>query len=107
MAVSIDDVRHAAALARLGISDERAVALVAEINGILGHMAELEAVDTSGLGEVIGVGATGAPLRQDAGGRSDALAVAPQAFAPAMRDGLFVVPRLATHESVDADGEGG
>lgn len=105
MAVTIDDVRQVAALARLGISDERAAELVAELNGILGHMAELEAVDTIGLAEVIGVGATGAPLRQDSGGRSDPLAVAPKGFAPELRDGLFIVPRLATHEAVDAGGE--
>jgi aspartyl-tRNA(Asn)/glutamyl-tRNA(Gln) amidotransferase subunit C len=106
VAVSIDDVRHVAALARLGLSDQRAHALVAELNGILGHMAALQAVDTTGQSEVIGVGATGAPLRQDTGGRSDTLAVAPQAFAPEMRDGLFIVPRLATHETAEAGGEG-
>lgn len=106
MAVSIDDVRHVAALARLGVSDERAQALVSELNGILGHMAALQAVDTDGVAEVIGVGATGAPLRQDAGGRSDALGVAPMAFAPQMRDALFIVPRLATHESADDAGSG-
>ena len=107
MAVTIDDVRHVAALARLGVSDERAQALVLELNGILGHMAALQAVDTDGVAEVIGVGATGAPLRQDAGGRGDVLAVAPQAFAPQMRDGFFIVPRLATHESADDAGSGG
>ena len=107
MAISIDDVRHVAALARLGVSDDRARALVAELNAILGHMAELQAVDTTGVSEVIGVGATGAPLRQDAGGRSDPLAVAPPAFAPGMRDGLFIVPRLATHETADDAGSVG
>ncbi|MBA3891758.1 MAG: Asp-tRNA(Asn)/Glu-tRNA(Gln) amidotransferase subunit GatC [Gemmatimonadaceae bacterium] len=101
MAVTIDDVRHVAALARLGLTDDRATALVGELNGILGHMAALEAVDTTGLAEVIGVGATGTPLREDRGGRSDALAVAPHAFAPEMRDGLLIVPRLATHESTE------
>jgi aspartyl-tRNA(Asn)/glutamyl-tRNA(Gln) amidotransferase subunit C len=103
VAVTIDDVRHVAALARLGISEERAAALVSELNGILGHMAALEATDTTGLAEVIGVGATGTPLREDRGGRSDTLAVAPQAFAPEMRHGLFIVPRLATHESSTED----
>lgn len=106
MAVTIDDVRHVAALARLGISDERARSLMAELNGILAHMAALQAVDTSGVEEVIGVGATGAPLREDAGGRSDALAVAPLAFAPELRDGLFIVPRLSTHESLGDGGAG-
>jgi len=106
VAVTIDDVRHVAALARLGLSDERAHALVGELNGILGHMAALQAVKTEGEPEVVGVGAGGAPLRPDVGGNSDPLAVPPATFAPQMRDGLFLVPRLSTHESADPEGEG-
>ena len=101
MAVTIDDVRHVAALARLGLSDERATALVAELNGILGHMAALQAVKTAGEQEVVGVGAAGAPLRPDVGGRSDTLATPLAEFAPQLRDGLFLVPRLSTHEAAE------
>lgn len=106
MAVTIEDVRHVAALARLRIPEERVHALMAELNSILAHMSALAAVDTTGVAEVIGVGATGAPLRHDAGGRSDALTVTPQAFAPQIRDGFFIVPRLATHEAAGEGGEG-
>lgn len=105
MAVTIDDVRHVAALARLGVSDERAAALVEELNAILGHMAVLQAVKTEGEPEIAGIGASGTPLREDVGGRSDPLRVAAEAFAPAMRDGFFLVPRLATHETAEAGGE--
>lgn len=105
MAVTIDDVRHVAALARLGLDDARAGALVEELNGILAHMAVLAAADTEGVPEVAGIGGAGTPLREDVGGRSDPLAVAPQAFAPAMRDGLFLVPRLSTHEAADPGAE--
>lgn len=35
MTVTLDDVRHVAALARLGLTDERAGALVHEMNTIL------------------------------------------------------------------------
>ena len=97
MAVTVDDVRHVAALARLGLSEERARAVMAELNTILEHMAVLERVDTEGLEEAVGVGATGAPLHPDVG-PSVPLARGPEAFAPAMRDGFFLVPRLATHE---------
>ena len=38
MAVTIDDVRHIATLARLGLTDARAAAIVAELNTIIGHM---------------------------------------------------------------------
>ena len=100
MSVTIDDVRHIATLARLGLSDDRAQALVAELNTILQHMDVLAKVDTSGLPEVAGVGAAGLPLRPDEGpplalsrDRSD--------FAPKMRDGFVLVPRLSTHEDAE------
>ena len=49
MSVTLDDVRHIAALARLGLTDERAQSLVAELNTILEHMDELAKVDTAGV----------------------------------------------------------
>ena len=102
MAVTIDDVRHIAELARLGLDAERARLLVAELNTILGHMDALSKVDTAGVEPTVGVGATGTPLRADAG-QPPPLARTPEAFAPAMRDGFFVVPRLGTHETVEGD----
>ena len=100
MAVTIDDVRHIASLARLGLTEARAEAIVNELNTILSHMDELAKVDTAGVQEAIGVGAEGLPVRPDSGpafplGRSH------DAFAPRLRDGFFLVPRLATHESTE------
>ena len=100
MAVTIHDVRHIATLARLGLTDERAALLVDEMNTILGHMEALAKVDTAGVQEAIGVGARGLPARPDSAA-SIPLARSLDAFAPALRDGLLVVPRLSTHESVD------
>lgn len=97
MAVTIDDVRHIAALARLGLSDERAHALVGELNGILGHMDVLSKVDTSNVDALVGVGAERAPLRPDEKA-SVPLVRAIDEFAPKTKDGFFLVPRLATHE---------
>ncbi|OYV73231.1 MAG: aspartyl/glutamyl-tRNA(Asn/Gln) amidotransferase subunit C [Gemmatimonadetes bacterium 21-71-4] len=96
MAVSLDDVRHIAGLARLGLTDERAHALVAELNTILGHMDALSRVDTSHAASA--EAGAGMLLRDDAG-PPDALARGPEAFAPSVRDGFFLVPRLATHET--------
>ena len=98
MAVSLDDVRHIAALARLGLSDDRARALMNELNGILGHMDVLSRVDTSALAPE--APANGMPLRADAG-PSDALLGALDRTAPSMRAGFFLVPRLATHETAE------
>ena len=100
MAVSIDDVRHIAALARLGLPEQRAAAIVNELNTILAHMDELAKVDTAGVQEAIGVGAEGLPVRKDLGPPFP-LARSLDAFAPSMRDGFFLVPRLSTHESTE------
>ena len=100
MAVTIDDVRHIASLARLGLSESRAAAIVQELNTILAHVDELAKVDTAGVQEAIGVGAEGLPVRKDAGSPFP-LARSLDAFAPSVRDGFFLVPRLATHESTE------
>lgn len=97
MAVTLDDVRHIAALARLGLSDARSEALVGELNGILAHMDVLSKVDTTGVEAVVGVGASGAPLRADEGPPVP-LSRPREEFAPKMADGFFLVPRLSTHE---------
>jgi aspartyl-tRNA(Asn)/glutamyl-tRNA(Gln) amidotransferase subunit C len=98
VAVTIDDVRHIATLARLGLTDDRAAAIVAELNTILAHMDELAKVDTAGVEEAIGVGAEGLPGRDDKGPPFP-LARSLDAFAPSVRDGFLLVPRLSTHES--------
>jgi aspartyl-tRNA(Asn)/glutamyl-tRNA(Gln) amidotransferase subunit C len=101
VAITIDDVRHIASLARLGLSEQRAAAIVQELNTILAHVDELAKVDTAGVQEAIGVGAEGLPVRKDAGPPFP-LARSLDAFAPSVRDGFFLVPRLATHESTEA-----
>ena len=95
-AVTEKDVRHVASLARLALDEARVPALVAELGGILGHMAALRRVDTRTTSRAAGVGAGGMPLRADEG-PAYPLARPREAFAPAMRDGLFLVPRLVTH----------
>lgn len=100
MAVTREDVKHVAALARLSVTDERAEQLTAQLNTILAHMDALARVDTTGLEPLAGVGAASAPLREDAG-PSIELESPIEAFAPSVRDGFFLVPRLSSHESVD------
>jgi aspartyl-tRNA(Asn)/glutamyl-tRNA(Gln) amidotransferase subunit C len=97
VSVTVEDVRHIAALARLGLPPERIPALVAELNRILGHMEVLGAVPSRPDQRVAGVSAGGMPLREDTGPQIP-LARVRDEFAPAMRDGFFLVPRLATHE---------
>lgn len=100
MTISIDDVRHIATLARLGLGDERAASVMRELNTILGHMDALAAVNTDGVQEAIGVGARGTPVRWDSGPPIP-LERSLDAFVPSLRDNLILVPRLASHESAD------
>jgi len=106
MSVTPDDVRHVARLARLGLDEAELPQLVDQLNGILGHMDVLQQVEVP---EAIGEwkqraeGAKGS--RRDDALPSDALARKREAFAPAMRDGFFLVPRLATHEALAASAE--
>ncbi len=97
MAVSEDDVRHVAELARLALEPERVRLLAAELNSILSHMEVLAAVDTSGIDLHARDDDDGMPLRDDTGPQLP-LARPRDAFAPESRDGFFLVPRLATHE---------
>ena len=97
MAVTREDVLHIADLARLGIDVTRADELTKELSAILAHMEVLSQVDTARVALTSGVGSGGTPLRPDE--RVTPLMEGTlESFAPSMRDGFFIVPRLATHE---------
>jgi aspartyl-tRNA(Asn)/glutamyl-tRNA(Gln) amidotransferase subunit C len=97
MAVSRDDVRHIADLARIGVPHGRLDALVQELNGILHHMDELQRVPSAGAADRAQDARAGMPLRPDTP-PGVALTRAKEEFAPKMKLGFFLVPRLATHE---------
>jgi aspartyl-tRNA(Asn)/glutamyl-tRNA(Gln) amidotransferase subunit C len=97
VSISLDEVRHIAALARLGISDERAQLAAEELTSILAHMQVLTRVDDERAAGSDTDGKTGMTLRPDLGPPIPLLR-APAFFAPEMREGFFLVPRLATHE---------
>jgi len=99
VSVTNNDVLHVAQLARLAIDDARLPGLVAELNGILEHIDALQQATLPA--DIGGRAEAGMPLRAD-----DVPPVALQrtreAFAPATRDGFFLVPRLATHGDAGA-----
>ena len=97
MPISLSDIHHVAALAQLRLTDTQAAALSTELTTILAHMDALSSVDVAGVEETIGIGARGTPVRGDTG-PSLPLARALIAFAPSMRDGFLLVPRLASHD---------
>ena len=103
MAVTRDDVLHIAELARLGVDAARADELTKELSSILAHMEVLSQVDTSSVPVTADSGADGTPLRPDVG-VSPLMKGTLESFAPLMRDGFFIVPRLATHEDSSESG---
>lgn len=100
MAVSREDVKHVAALARLSMTEERAEQFTAQLNTILGHMDVLSRIDTEKMEPVVGIGAERAPLQEDKG-PSVKLERPIAEIAPSVRDGFFLVPRLSTHEAAE------
>jgi aspartyl-tRNA(Asn)/glutamyl-tRNA(Gln) amidotransferase subunit C len=106
VSVSDDDVRHVAALARLRFDEERVRALAGELNRILEHMDVLQQVGIGGA-SLDPDAAHGLRFRDDVP-NPIALQREREAFAPSMREGFFLVPRLATHgaaASEDDEGE--
>lgn len=101
MAVSEDDVRHVANLARLGLEPARTLKLVYELNGILGHMEILRSVNTDDVEPMAGPPGESRLTRPDEPS-ADLLLRTREEIAPASRDGFFLVPRLAAHEDADS-----
>ena len=103
MSVTREDVLHIAELARLGVDAARADELTKELSAILAHMEVLSQVDTSSVPTTVGPGEKGTPLRPDVG-VPPLMTGTLESFAPSMRDGFFIVPRLATHEDSSESG---
>jgi aspartyl-tRNA(Asn)/glutamyl-tRNA(Gln) amidotransferase subunit C len=97
VAVTRDEVLRIAELARLGVDAARADELTRELSSILAHMEVLSRVDTGRTATTETGRAEGTPLRPDAG-VTGAMSGTLESLAPSMRDGFFIVPRLATHE---------
>ncbi len=103
MSVTREDVLHVAELARLGVDSARADELTKELSAILSHMEVLSHVDTATVPTTSGVGTGGTPLRADVG-ITPLMSGTLASIAPVMRDGFFIVPRLASHEDSTESG---
>lgn len=90
MALSIADVEHVAALARLGLTDEEKERLRAQLSSILEHIAAMERLDTSAIPPTAQVIALSNVLRDDVA-RQGLTQEQALANAPRERDGFFEV----------------
>ena len=93
MALTLDDVRRVAQLARLRVDDAQAHAMLDELNAIFRMIAEMDAVDTSDVIPMSHPRDVSQRLRADAvtePNRRDALLQ----LAPETAKGLYLVPRV-------------
>jgi aspartyl-tRNA(Asn)/glutamyl-tRNA(Gln) amidotransferase subunit C len=93
MSITLDEVRHVARLARLQLDEAEIFSLQGELNALLGHFADIQGIDTTGIQPashavaVRNVWADDVPgptLPRDRALRNSALS----------RAGLFVVPMI-------------
>ena len=97
MALSADDVRHVAMLARLAVTDEEVEALVPELTAILGYAEQVGEVAADDVPPTVHPVPLENVMRDDVPGetldRDELLAGAPQA-----EDDRFVVPRIVAED---------
>ncbi|MDZ4675163.1 MAG: Asp-tRNA(Asn)/Glu-tRNA(Gln) amidotransferase subunit GatC [Gemmatimonadota bacterium] len=97
MKISKQDVLHVARLAELAVDDAELETLTGQLDRIVEYVAQLEALPSEQTATSFHPGPAAVRLRADVVAPVP-LARPPEAFAPAMRDGLFVVPRLGAQE---------
>lgn len=93
MSLDAATIRRVANLARLRVEEEEVPRLQAELNGIMGWIEQLQAVDTTGIEPMSGGGDAVLPLRPDVvidGGQAEAIL----ANAPDRAGVFFAVPKV-------------
>ena len=93
MSLNQDDVKRIARLARVEISDAEAQATQAQLNSIFELIATMQAVDTRGVSPMAHAQEVYQRLRDDVATETDCHA-AFQAVAPAVENGLYLVPKV-------------
>jgi aspartyl-tRNA(Asn)/glutamyl-tRNA(Gln) amidotransferase subunit C len=97
MSLSDDQVRRIARLARIAVGDEESAAVLERLNRVLGLVDQMRAVDTSGIEPMAhpldAQLPAGQRLRPDEVTESDQRQ-ANQSVAPAVQEGLYLVPRV-------------
>ncbi|WP_184199548.1 Asp-tRNA(Asn)/Glu-tRNA(Gln) amidotransferase subunit GatC [Chitinimonas taiwanensis] len=93
MSLTDADVRRIARLARLRVSDAEVSEVGRQLNGIFGLIEQLQAIDTDGVEPMSHARDVALRLREDvasAPNRREAF----QAIAPAVENGLYLVPKV-------------
>jgi aspartyl-tRNA(Asn)/glutamyl-tRNA(Gln) amidotransferase subunit C len=97
MALTLDDVKRIAQLARLELRGTESAAMLTQLNGFFRIVEQMSAVDTSGVEPLYtplsAVQEVSLRLRDDVVTETDQRE-ANQRSAPAVEDGLFLVPKV-------------
>jgi aspartyl-tRNA(Asn)/glutamyl-tRNA(Gln) amidotransferase subunit C len=97
MALTSNDVSRIAHLARLELKPDEQAAMLTQINDFFGIVEQMSAVDTSGIEPLYtplsAIQSVSLRLRDDAITESDERTLN-QRSAPAVEDGLFLVPKV-------------
>ena len=98
MALTPQDVSRIAHLARLELQEAESGALLSQLNGFFSIVEQMSAVDTSGVEPLYtplsAVQEVSLRLREDAVTESNQQREQNQRSAPAVEDGLFLVPKV-------------
>lgn len=93
MALTIDDVRRAAHLARIAIDDAEADAALAQLTRVFGLIEDMQAVDVSGIEPMAHAQDLMLRLRADVVTEGDQRQLF-QSVAPEVEAGLYLVPKV-------------
>jgi len=93
MALTLDDVARIAHLARIEIDADEARDVHAKLGAIFALINALQAIDTTGVEPMSHAQDLSLPLRDDVATETDRHAEY-QRVAPAVADGLYLVPRV-------------
>ena len=93
MSLSDDQVRRLARLARIALQAGESAAVAQRLNRVLAMVDEMRRVDTAGIEPMAHALDIVQPLRADCVTETDRRALY-QAVAPAVEDGLYLVPKV-------------
>jgi len=93
MSLTIDDVKKVALLARLSLSEKDAQAAHAQLTNIFGLIAEMQAVDTTGIEPMSHAQDVTQRLREDKVTETNQRELF-QSVAPQVEAGLYLVPQV-------------
>ena len=93
MALSLDDVKRVAHLARIQVTPDEAQDVLVKLTGIFALIEDMRRVDTTGIAPMSHAADVSLTLRDDAVTETDQRELF-QSVAPATADGLYLVPKV-------------